>query len=286
MSGYIKPTSDIFIHYLFGSESNKDLLLSFVNAVLEDADMPLVADVQIKNPFNLQKYRYDKLSILDIRAADEEGRIYDIEVQSFGDEYYASRSLYYWSKVYSDQLNESENYTELNPVICINLMDFIMIEDLPDVHTCFLPMEKNNPEYALTDHFEIHFIELPKFYKKNRALKEQLEAWLKYFLYEGMEDEEMKYILKSKPIKKAHDEYRKFTASDEYREIHEARMKWQRDYSTRLDLAVSRGKAEGKAEGEYARAVKAARVMIKKEHDTELIVEVTGLTAEEIENLR
>ncbi|MFA5518683.1 MAG: PD-(D/E)XK nuclease family transposase [Spirochaetota bacterium] len=74
MKPYIKATSDIFIHYLFGSESNKDLLLSFINAVLEDADMPLISTVEIKNPFNLKKYHYDKLSIIDIKATDEKGR--------------------------------------------------------------------------------------------------------------------------------------------------------------------------------------------------------------------
>lgn len=301
MNTYIKATSDIFIHYLFGSESNKDLLLSFINAVLEDADMPLISNVEIRNPFNLKKYHYDKLSIVDIKATDEKGQIYDIEVQSFKDEFYANRSLYYWAKIYSDQLKEAEGYVELNPVICINLLDFILIKELPDVHTCFLAMEKNNHEYALSNHFKIHFIELPKFYKKHKGLKKHLDKWVQYFIHEGKEDEKMKYILKSDPIKKAHEEYIKFSSNDEYREIYEARLKWQRDHNTRIEVArrdgIAKGKAEGKAEGiaegkakgiaegEYAQAVKAARVMIKKGYDAELINEVTGLSVEEIKNL-
>ncbi len=72
----------------------------------------LCHDVEIRNPFNPKKYNYDKLSILDIKATDEDGRIYDVEVQSFGDEFYANRSLYYRAKIYSDQLNESEPFDE------------------------------------------------------------------------------------------------------------------------------------------------------------------------------
>ncbi|MFA5518682.1 MAG: hypothetical protein WDA74_05440 [Spirochaetota bacterium] len=112
---------------------------------------------------------------------------------------------------------------------------------------------------------------------------------MQYFIHEGKEDEKMKYILKSNPIKKAHDEYIKFSSNDEYREIYEARLKWQRDHNTRIEVArrdgIAKGKAEGKAEGEYAQAVKAARVMVKKGYDAELINEVTGLSIEEIKNL-
>lgn len=78
MSFYIKPTSDIFIHYLLGSEHNKELLLSFINAVLENAGPKQVTAVEILNPFNIKMYPDDKLSIVDIKATDSGGAIFHI----------------------------------------------------------------------------------------------------------------------------------------------------------------------------------------------------------------
>ena len=54
MGTYIKPTSDIFFRYLFGSEENSNLLLSFINSVMEDVSFPILASIKIKNPFNLK----------------------------------------------------------------------------------------------------------------------------------------------------------------------------------------------------------------------------------------
>lgn len=69
----VKATSDIFIKYLFGmdtEESNK-LVLSFINAVLEDSDFPKIVKVIQKNPFNYKEFINDKHSVLDIKVEDE-----------------------------------------------------------------------------------------------------------------------------------------------------------------------------------------------------------------------
>jgi predicted transposase/invertase (TIGR01784 family) len=62
-----------------------------------------------------------KESVLDVKAQDESGRIFDVEIQVISSPYYTKRSLYYWAKVYESQLKESELYSTLNPVICINI---------------------------------------------------------------------------------------------------------------------------------------------------------------------
>ena len=89
----VKPTSDIFIRFLLGSESNKDLLLDFINAVLEDAEFPLIRSVTILNPFNLKTTIYDKESILDVKAVDAYGKVFIVEIQSTGNEHFVSRSV-------------------------------------------------------------------------------------------------------------------------------------------------------------------------------------------------
>jgi predicted transposase/invertase (TIGR01784 family) len=287
MADFIKPTSDIVIHYLLGSEHNKDLLLSFINAVLEDADMPLIDKVEIKNPFNIKHHTYDKMSILDLKAEDESGKTYNIEVQLLGNEFFANRSLYYWAKNYSAQLGESSEYHTLLPVICINILEFNLIEDLDKVHTCFLPIEKDNNDLILTDHLEIHFIELKKFDEKKSQLKSDLAKWIQYFKYEGKENEAMKTILHNDSvIKKAHKEYINFTGSDEYRELYEARQKWIRDQATLVYGAREEGKKEGVREGNRERALTIAKKLLNKGVAVEEVADMTGLEINEVKKIK
>ena len=152
---YIKPTSDIFIHYIFGSEKNKNLLLSFVNAVLEDSGFSPIADAIIQNPFNIKNFPVDKASILDVKLKDEKGRLYNLEVQSLGNRQFIKRSLYYWSKVYSSQLENKGLYDSLHPVICINILEFIAIQGIERAHSCFMPLEKDHTDIQIVT---IHLI--------------------------------------------------------------------------------------------------------------------------------
>lgn len=123
--------------------------------------MPIIS-VEIKDPFNIKSFPIDKESIVDIKATDETGKRYNIEVQSTGNENFKHRSLYYWAKLYSSQLQEKDFYTKLRPTICINVLNFILFEELDYVHSCFLLREINDPEYVLTDHIILHFLELIK----------------------------------------------------------------------------------------------------------------------------
>ena len=68
----INPKVDLVFKKLFGVEENKDLLISLINSVVSKADQ--VVDVVILNPYNVQNFRSDKLSILDIKAKGENGK--------------------------------------------------------------------------------------------------------------------------------------------------------------------------------------------------------------------
>ena len=94
---YVKATSDIFIKYLFGLDTEKSnhLVLSFINAVLQDSGFPVITKVIQKNPFNYKEFVFDKQSVLDIAVEDENHKLYNIEVQSSGNHHYSNRALYY-----------------------------------------------------------------------------------------------------------------------------------------------------------------------------------------------
>jgi len=75
----IRPKNDFAFKKIFGTVANKLSLISFLNAVL-CLGVPIV-DIKIVNPYNMQDFLDDKLSILDIKAVDANGAIYDIEMQ-------------------------------------------------------------------------------------------------------------------------------------------------------------------------------------------------------------
>jgi predicted transposase/invertase (TIGR01784 family) len=122
----INPKVDFAFRKLFGSEENKDLLMSLINSIVEPSLR--LSDVVIKNPFNLAAYHGSKETILDIKAVDQDGVSYDLEMQLTAHALYGRRAVYYLSKLYADQLSAGEDYAGLHICIGIHLLDFVYFE--------------------------------------------------------------------------------------------------------------------------------------------------------------
>lgn len=292
MGTIVNPTSDMFILYLLGSESNSDILLDFINAVLTDSGFRPIVSATVKNPFNLKAFMNDKLSILDVKAIDESGRIYDIEVQQIGSESYKNRALYYWAKNYSDQIVAGENYDNLKPVISISLLgiDFDLFKGTDKIHRCIMAIDKDDRDLALIDHFQLHFIKLFSALKHHERLisevNENMREWIDYFLYEGREVDKMRYAIESNgKIDKAHSTYKRFTASEELRWAYDARQKAKMDQATMLSHAVKEGEARGKAEGKAETLYEMVINLKKMGVPIKTITQATGLSIEEIKEI-
>jgi predicted transposase/invertase (TIGR01784 family) len=273
----IKAYNDIVAKYILGREETKDILLSFVNAVFDDSDYEQIKEIEILNPFNIQEYQTDKLSVLDLKAKDGKGRSINIEIQIRGDRNFAHRSLYYWSKLYSNQLKNADKFETLKPVICINLVNFVLEENYPKAHNCYLLTNKDNPALVLTDHLMIHFLELPKVTEFPGVTK--LERWMNYFKSEGSEEDIMNTVIKDEPmLKKAHNEYTKFTADDKLRLMAISREMAELDRANSLYEAERKGKEEG--------IIDSVKNMLKEDIDTRMIARISGLSIEKIEKIK
>jgi predicted transposase/invertase (TIGR01784 family) len=113
----IDPKVDFAFKYLLGRESTRAILIDVLNNVLEPPAGHEIVDIELLNPFNLQETLDDKLSILDIKARDQSGRQFNVEMQMLAYPDYEKRVVYYWAKFHQQQLHEGEDYGILRPTI-------------------------------------------------------------------------------------------------------------------------------------------------------------------------
>ena len=92
--GNINPRVDLAFKKIFGVEENKDLLIALIYSIVSDEDQ--LVDLTLLNPYNAKNFQNDKLSILDIKAQNHEGKLYNIEMQITDEKHYDKRALYYW----------------------------------------------------------------------------------------------------------------------------------------------------------------------------------------------
>jgi predicted transposase/invertase (TIGR01784 family) len=291
--GYVKAYSDIFIKYLFGKEGNEDILLDFINDVLTDEGFPKVKSVEVKNPFNIKRFAIDKESYLDLKVVDENGKRYNIEVQSVTEKFFINRILYYWSRLYTSQMEEGDLYSKLKPTISIDVLNFELLKDNNKLHNLAYLALKDKPTIALSDLLFIHLIELPKIFKHKKRIEDMtdLERWVYFFINEGKEDADMEVLIKNDEVlSKAHSEYDRFVLDDDLREIYEMRVEGERISKTRIETAkeegIKKGRKEGLQKGQKEKQRQIAKKMLEKGLDIKLIIEVTGLSEEEIKKLR
>ena len=182
MKHKIDPTVDCVFKKILGAEKNKNLLIHFLNSVLELEKGVLIQDVTIVNPYNEREFIGDKLTIVDIKAVDENKKHYQIEIQLAFHAGLKSRIMFTWSSMYHSQLNKGDDYIKLKPVISIWIINENIFDD---VEACHIPFSVYNSEHKLklTDDLAIHILQLPKWEYAGKINKEK-ERWI-YFFKEG-----------------------------------------------------------------------------------------------------
>ncbi|WP_297205707.1 Rpn family recombination-promoting nuclease/putative transposase [uncultured Brachyspira sp.] len=287
---YFNPLNDYFIRYLFTDKgSSESILLDFINSIMLNANMKIFRSVEILTPFNLKKNKNLKETIVDVKCITQNGSVVIIEIQLQGNSRFPERILYYWAANYSKLLKHGERYDELTPVISINLLNFNLDKN-KNIHSCYMLYEMNNKK-LLTDHLQIHIIELKKF-KKN-ALSKDLNYWLRIFTSKNLEAS-MSEIVKEKPImEEVQKKYNNFVKSKlmmmeyEKKEAYLYGNQIMLDEERRLGIeeGIKKGKEEGIKEGIKENQILTAKNMKKENIDVNIISKITGLSIQEIENL-
>ena len=279
MKGLLDPKMDFVFKNIFGSEKNPNILISFLNATLKPKD--LITSVEIKNTDLNKGYIEDKFSRLDVKATTSNNEIINIEIQLKNEYNMIKRSLYYWSKLYSEQLNEGEDYSILKRTICINILNFKYLKTRK-FHSAYRLKEIYSNE-ELTDVAEIHFIEIPKL-EDGSDEKDMLVPWIEFL--KDPESEKVRNLEMSiEEIRQAKDELIKMSNDDTQRELYEMRAKTLKDKVSALNEAERKGIQKGIQEGEKKKAIEIAKSLLDV-LDVQTISLKTGLSVDEINKLK
>jgi len=176
---FVDIKNDIAFRKIFGNENKKEILISFLNAVLELQKGKLITKIEIKNPFQLPEIKGLKSSILDVKVTDERETSYIVEMQVEEPDGFDKRVQYYTAKQYSSQIEIGEDYPKLNQVIFIGILNFKFFEGI-DYLTKHLIINQKNGKQELRD-LEFNFIELPKFEEEKIKIESLIEKWI-YFI--------------------------------------------------------------------------------------------------------
>lgn len=252
-------TNDLIFKAVFGRNTprSKVLLVDLVNTVLHLEGEKRIISVVHKNPYNYQAYMDDKLSILDIKAETESGALLNIEMQVNKEPYYIERSLFYWSKLFADQLETGENYSQIKKTIGIHFLKECVPIKGCGAHIQQMLIDKRTMKFT-TDMLEIHLVQMPMIGAIIEAGEDALAGWL--MLMEDINNQkkqlEIEVLVNQKEVMKmAMEEYSKVTADDMLREQIAAREKFILDNNTRMHVAHDEGLKQGIEQGR-AKAIK------------------------------
>jgi len=275
---YLNPFTDFGFKKLFGEEYNKDLLLDFLNQLLQAEQGKIKSLTYLKNE-QVGRSEEDRRAVFDIYCENERGEKFIVEIQKTKQKFFKDRALYYSTFPISEQGKVGDWNFELKAVYTVAILDFVFDEDKLDA-------EKYRYNVKLTDidTFKIFYdklsfiyLEMPKFTKTVEQLTTRFDKWL-YVLKNLERLQNIPAKLQDRIFKKlfAAAEIAKFTP-EEAREYEDS-LKVYRDLKNSIDTAREEGHEEAIAQ--------TALRMLADNLPTAAIAKYTGLTPEQIEKLR
>lgn len=290
----LKPKNDIVFQSLF-NQKNEKITKAFVEDLLEEK----VDKIIINETKELYREKpEDKLGILDLEVEVNEEKKIDVEIQLIEKENFAERLLFYYAKLYGNEIKRGKTYESYKKVVIIAIIDFELeiTKEIEKMETKWRIREDENTKIILTDALEIHIIELSKTKREYETNKENRKVQWMMFLDNPNTEEVGKIMEENKDIKEAVVEVHKMSKDEKIRKLAELREKAIMDekeiYSTGYHKGEEFGYNKGQIEG-YRKAQREkieerkeiAKKLKKKGMSKEEISDVTKLSVDEIEKI-
>ena len=305
---YLNPKADLIFKLVFGE--HPDLVMSLRDALLPLPDDGQIESVEYLTPEMVPDNPAKKDSIVDVRCKDQQGRQFIVEMQLYWNEEFKRRVLLNASKAIVRQLDKGQDYSLIQPVYCLSLVN----DKAFDYET-----DEFYHDYAIVDveHTDRHieglrlvFVELPKFKPQSIAEKKMAVLWLRFLTEINEQTKEIpaemmenKYISKAVGIveqsaytdaqRMAYDKFWDEIVSERtlmkgyFRQGHAEGHAEGRAEGLAEGLAEGekKGRAEGLAEGEKKGRYDIARNLLAMGLPKTSVMQATGLTEEEIDKL-
>ena len=274
MAKFINPFTDVGFKRIFGQEINKDLLIDFLNALLDGERR--VKDIKFLNKELLPIFENDRSLIYDIYCTDENDEQFIVEMQNKEHVNFRERAVYYLSQAISRQGEKGVNWKfDLKAVYGVFFLNFRMT-DLPHKLRTDIVLADRDTHEQFSDKMRYIFIELPMFAKEEDECETDFERWI--YVLKNME------TLQRLPFKARKAVFEKLEQivdiagmSKEDRMKYDESIKVYRDQLAVMEYERLQGEAKGIAN--VARNLKQMGLPV----DT--IAQATGLTPEAIKQL-
>ena len=244
----IRAWIDFAFRKIFGKPGNEICVISLLNAVL-DLRQPIVS-VEFMNPFSYKDFEDDKMICVDVKATDQAGRVFIVEVQIVVQPSFSKRAVYYACRGYSDQLQSGQGYNKLKATYSVCLLMRKLWDD-EMLHHHFQLVERTTGR-VLDDSIEIHMVELSKYNGSVGTVNQAsvLEQWCYWIKYSSEHTaEELQALLPGLAFLRATKELGDIQTITEEKAMYDSREKAILDYESNLIDARQEGRQEGESIG-------------------------------------
>lgn len=271
---YINPFTDYGFKKLFGEELNKDLLLDFLNELLKE-EQGQIKDLTYLKTEQIGATEVDRKAIFDLYCENEKGEKFIVELQKTKQNFFKDRTIYYSTFPIREQAKRADWDYELKAVYTIAILDFVFDSD-KDEPTKFrydVKLSDVDTNKVFYDKLTFIYLEMPKFNKSIDELDIRFDKWL-YVIKNLNKLDRVPDKLREQIFDKLFEtaEIAKFTP--EQIRSYEDSLKYYRDLKNSLDTAKDE------------KALEIGKNMIKKGYSISDIVELTGLTKQQIKNIK
>ena len=287
---YANFYTDFAFKKLFGTEANKELLVSFLNALLDGKEN--IQKLTYLNSENLGTTEFDRKAVFDVYCENDKGEKFLIEMQKAEQQFFKDRSVFYSTFPIRDQAQKGNWDYQLKAVYTIGILNFSFDDADPEYFHHEVKLMDTKTKEVFYDKLTYIYLEMPKFTKTVDELENMFEKWL--FAIRHLPD------LLERPSNLSEAVFVRFFEQAEIARFnrkerleYEGSLKAYRDWYSIMKTAkeksraegLAEGLAEGRAEGRVAEKLENARGMKVNGISADIIHRITGLSIQEIEQL-
>ncbi|MBS0621598.1 MAG: Rpn family recombination-promoting nuclease/putative transposase [Verrucomicrobia bacterium] len=284
---FLDPKNDFAFKKIFGTEKHKDILIHFLNDMLDLKEGKRIADVQFLKTSQDPDIAIKKQSIVDVLCKDEKGSQYIVEMQVAHTSGFEKRAQFYAARAYTNQMRAGEAYHDLKEIIFLAITDFVMFPEKPGYRSTHVTLDCASLTRDLKD-FYFSFLELPKFTKTVDELETLVDKWAYFFKHAShtTPEELNKLTAQDLIFKEAYQAVDQYYWTEEELNTYEQEKKHALDARLILEYKLAQSLAEGEARGEAKERRSIALRLLQSGCEVAWVHDITQISLDELQLIR